>query len=387
MHSFDINVAAEDLHDLHRRLRDTRWSPEFGNDEWSYGVNGNYLRDLTRAWHTDFDWRRQEQRLNELDHRRTVIDGVPLHYIRARGVGPAPMPLILTHGWPWTFLDWLELIGPLSDPARYGGDPHDAFDVVVPSLPGFIFSSPLQQTGIDQRAVARRWASLMQQELGYDRYAAAGGDWGAAVSTDLGLDYADNVIGVYLSTPPIRLAGGGAAIRPEDYSPEERDWYARMQARLTTTISHVAVQTHDPQTLAWALGDSPVGLLAWLLERRRAWSDCDGDVESVFSRDFLLTTASLYWFTNSIGSSFRLYAETFRSPKPRPAGTRLEVPTGIGVFPGEVVLMPKTVCERVVNLTHWSVLPKGGHFAPSEQPVTYVDELRRMFRPLRGARS
>jgi pimeloyl-ACP methyl ester carboxylesterase len=389
---FTIRVEQSVLDDLTQRLKRTRWSPEIANADWEYGVSGAYLRDLVVYWIDRYDWRAEEAKINRFSHYRVELsEGVPIHFIRAPGKGPTPMPLILSHGWPWTFWDWHELIGPLSDPASYGGDPKDAFDVIVPSLPGYGFSTPLGCKGITAPVVADLWHKLMHDVLGYPRFGAGGGDWGSFITWELGTRYVPSMVGVYLSFPPIWHAGGIPGLRAEDYGPDESDWLAKTHRKWTTSVSHLTVHSRDHQTLAWALNDSPVGLAAWLLERRRNWSDCKGDLESRFSRDFLLTSVMIYWVTQSIASSMQLYAEQFRAgslSEDNYAGSsgpaRIEAPTGIGVFPEEVTLISRKVCEQAANVVYWNVLDAGGHFAPSEVPNTYINELRTFFRPLRG---
>jgi pimeloyl-ACP methyl ester carboxylesterase len=383
------------LDDLAERLRGTRWSREIGNADWDYGANGGYLREITDYWLNGFDWRAQEQAINRFEHYRVELaPGVPVHFIRKRGVGPNPVPIILSHGWPWTFWDWHAVIEPLADPGKYGGDPADAFDVIVPSLPGFALSTPLESAGVTAPRVADLWDRLMRQVLGYERYAAAGGDWGSFVTWELGTRYVDHLFGVYLSFPPIWHAGGVENLREADYAPEEAGWLAKTRRKWSTAVSHLTVHSHDHQTLAWALNDSPVGLAAWLLERRRNWSDCGGDLESRYSRDFLLTNVMLYWTTGAIASSMQLYAEQFRAGSVSESNysqaqppARIAAPTGIGVYPEEVALLPRKVCEKAANLVYWNVLPEGGHFAPAECPAIYVEELRTFFRSLRSARA
>jgi pimeloyl-ACP methyl ester carboxylesterase len=387
-----LSVDQSAIDDLMTRLQRTRWSPEIQNSEWEYGANGAFLRDLLEYWQRGFDWRAQEAEINRFPHYLIELaDGVPVHFIRQPGKGPKPLPIILTHGWPWTFWDWHRLIGPLSDPASHGGDPADAFDVIVPSLPGYGLSTPLSRTGITAPVVADLWHRLMHDVLGYGRFAAAGGDWGSFITWELGTRYAPSMIGVYLSFPPLWHAGGVENLRAEDYSAAEKGWFERTQRKWQTAVSHLTVHSRDHQTLAWALNDSPVGLAAWLLERRRNWSDCKGDLYSRYSRDFLLTNVCLYWFTQSIGSSMQLYAEQFRAGAiaadnyggaALPA--RIEAPTGIGVYPEEVALVSRKVCERAANIVYWNVLPEGGHFAPAEVPDIYVEELRTFFRKFRG---
>ena len=382
---FQVDVPDGVLDDLHQRLHHTRWATDYGNDDWHYGVNGDWLRSLVAYWLTEYDWRAQEAAINAFPQFRVRLDGIPIHFIHVRGKGPSPLPLILTHGWPWTFWDFHAVIGPLSDPAAYGGDPADAFDVVVPSLPGFGFSTPLDIPGVNASRTANLWVQLMTEVLGYERFCAQGGDWGAIVTALMGHRHADRLIGIHLSFPAL-LGAGFRSVKREDYGPGEEEWYDRMQRRMLTTVSHLGVHNNDPQTLAYALNDSPAGLAAWLLERRRSWSDSGGGhPDQVFDRDFLLTTVMIYWVTQSIGTSMRYYIEHFSRPwEPdhdrQPA---IEAPTGITVFPQELVLMPRSVAERHANLVHWTVQEAGGHFAPSEQPEALVADIRAMFRTLR----
>ena len=377
---FEIHVPDAELDDLAARLRATRWAPEAGNEDWKYGATGEFLRELVDAW-LAFDWRAQEKKINELPHFRADFDGTPIHFVHQRGKGPAPLPLILSHGWPWTFWDWSEVVGPLTDPAAYGGDPADAFDVVVPSMPGFAFSSPLTEKPVTVRWIAELWDQLMTDVLGYPRYGAVGGDWGEVVTTELDRVARDHLAGLYLSTAPTTLIGGMQTLKPEEYAPDEAGWFDHTQQMMRTILSHGHVHILDPQTLAWALNDSPVGLAAWLMERRRAWSDCNGDLSSTYSTEFLLTTISLYWFTHSFGSSVRIYADATAAIAD---GTEhVETPVGVGVFPADVFLVPRERVAAAANLQHWSVQPKGGHFAPAEQPQAVVEELRTFFRPLR----
>ncbi|NQZ98162.1 MAG: epoxide hydrolase [Myxococcales bacterium] len=379
-----IDIPEARLVDLRRRLEEARFAADFANDDWRYGTNGAYLAELVAYWRDHFDWRAQEAKMNEHANFLVELEGVPIHFIHERGVGPDPMPLVLTHGWPWTFWDFRDVIGPLSDPAAHGGDPGDAFHVVVPSLPGFGFSSPLEVPGVTFSRTADLWAELMGEVLGYGRFAAQGGDWGALVTAQLGHKYADRVIAIHESLPGFP-GFDYTALSPDDYGPGEEDWLARMQAKSVTIASHMAVHSTDPQTLAYALNDSPVGLLAWIVERRRAWSDCRGDVESRFSRDDLLTLVSLYWLTETIGSSLRFYYENAHVPW-TPAHDRqpiVEVPTAFAVFPEDVLLLPRSIAERRTNLQRWTVMKSGGHFAPAEEPAALVDDLRSFLRPLR----
>ncbi|HEX3765354.1 MAG TPA: epoxide hydrolase [Kofleriaceae bacterium] len=381
---FQVAVPQADLDDLQVRLERTRWAPEIANDDWRYGTRGEYLRALVAHWRSGFDWRAQERAINAVPQFHTSLDGIPIHFLHVRGKGPRPIPLLLGHGWPWTFWDLHKVIGPLSDPAAHGGDPADAFDLVVPSLPGYTFSTPLTVAGINFWRTADLWVRLMEG-LGYPRFAAQGGDWGALVAAQLGHKYADRLIGVHLHfcTPLTALAG-----RPLDATEygDETHLLEHNTRFVRDERGYTSMQATRPQTLAHALEDSPVGLCAWLVEKRRSWSDCGGDVERVFTKDELLTTVSLYWLTRSFGSSARFYYETAHHPW-KPSHDRqpvVEAPTGVARFPRDVLVMPRRWIERYYNVQQLTDMPRGGHFAPMEQPALLVDDIRRLFRGLRG---
>jgi pimeloyl-ACP methyl ester carboxylesterase len=385
---FTISIPQSALDDLRVRLERFRAAPDFGNEDWRYGMEGRALRSFVDTWLDDYDWRAVEAEMNRYAHHRVAIGGVPIHFMRKHGVGPKPMPLVLTHGWPWTFWDHRYVVDALADPGAHGGDPADAFDVVVPSLPGYAFSSPLTTTGIGWARTADLWATLMKDVLGFDRFAAAGGDWGAFVTAQLGHKYAPILYGVYESFPAIPGLDY-ASVREADYAEDEKILYARRAEAEPTTTSHMAVHSLDPQTLAIALNDSPAGLLAWIVERRRAWSDCSGDVERAFTREHLLTTVSLFWLTQTIGSSLRFYWETARQNW-KPAHARrptIEAPTAMAVLPRDVFPLPRKLVERHANLQHWRVYPKGGHFGPAEAPEVYVEDVREFFRRFRAGRN
>ncbi len=382
---FTIAVPEATLTDLRDRLTKTRWPNDFANPDWAYGTNRAYLTELVDYWLGGYDWRKHEQAMNAFSHYKTTIEDVPIHFIHEPGKGPNPMPLILTHGWPWTFWDFHKVIRPLTDPAAFGGDPQDAFDVVVPSLPGFGFSSPLTVPGINFTRTADLWVTLMRDVLGYQQFAAQGGDWGALVTTQLGHKYAQHLIGMHLNLAIPLGFFSGEQPDPSEYGPDEADWYERMQERMKVSTSNVVFQTTDPQTLSYGIHDSPVGLCAWILERRRNWSDCGGDVERRFSKDDLLTTMMIYWVTESFVTSVRYYYEA-RHHLWTPDHDRtpvVEAPTGIAIFPRELVLMPHRWAERYYNLQRWTLMPAGGHFAPMEEPEHLVEDVRAFFRPLR----
>ena len=382
---FRIDVPQEDLDDLHRRLRSVRWADDFGNADWTYGVERGWLEDMIAYWRGRYDWRAHEAQMNRYAHYRVTIDGIPIHFLHVRGKSAHARPLILSHGWPWTFWDFQALIEPLTNPAAHGGNDADAFDLIIPSLPGFGFSTPLRTTGVDATRIAGLWLKLLRDVLGYSRFGAAGGDWGALVTTQLGHVYGEYLTGVYAT---LCLVPGvdPTQIPPGAYGDDEEWMRVRDAEAFPTILSHVTVHSRDPQTLAYALVDSPVGTAAWLWERRRAWSDCNGDVLSVFDRDFLCTLASIYWLTGTIGTSLRIYAEHFKAgwstPKAHDRVPAIAVPTGYGVFPKDVAHIPRSIAAAHTNLQRWTVMPAGGHFGPAEQPALVVDELRNFFRGL-----
>lgn len=383
---FTVAVPEETLADLRERLARTRFPGDFANADWQYGTNLTYLKELVDYWLHQYDWRRHEREMNTFSHYKTMIEEVPIHFIHEPGKGPNPMPLILSHGWPWTFWDFHKVIRPLTDPAAFGGDPRDAFDVVVPSLPGYGFSTPLTKPGINFWRTADLWVTLMQEVLGYKKFAAQGGDWGALITAQLGHKYADRLIGCHVNLmAPLNVFLSGLP-EASEYGPDEKGWYERNTHFFAAESGYSALQTTKPQTIAYALNDSPVGLCAWILEKRRTWSDCGGDVEKRFSKDDLLTTMTLYWLTQSYGTSARYYYEATHNPW-QPAHHRtpvVEAPMGVAVFLQEVILMPRRWAERYYNLKRWTVMPAGGHFAPMEEPQRLVEDVRAFFRSLRG---
>jgi pimeloyl-ACP methyl ester carboxylesterase len=379
---YAIHVPQSDLDDLRRRLRATRWAPDFANENWDYGVERGWLQPMAAYWRDEFDWRKQEAAINAHPQFLAQIEGIPIHFLHVRGKGPNPVPLVLTHGWPWTFWDYRHLIGPLTDPAAHGADPALSFDLVIPSLPGFAFSTPLTVPGIDLRAIARLWVQLMTEGLGYRRFGVAGGDWGAMLSAQVGHEYEDHIVGCYLTMCCYPGMDFGR-LQADSFAPDERWMLERLADAKSLILSHVTVHRLDPQTLAYALVDSPVGTAAWLWERRRAWSDCDGDLLSIHDRDDLCTLASMYWLPPAIGSSMRLYAAQFRHqvsvPKVHDRNPVIAAPTAYAVFPKDLSFMPRAMAASATNLQQWTVMPKGGHFGPAEQPQRVVADLRRFF--------
>jgi pimeloyl-ACP methyl ester carboxylesterase len=396
---FEIDIPAERITDLQTRVRRTNWPDDLENEDWAYGFNSSYLRSLADTWANQYDWYAVQARMNEYPHWRVMLDSVPIHFMRIPGKGPKPIPLILTHGWPWTFWDMQRVIGPLTDPAAFGGDPADAFELIVPSLPGFAFSTPLRSTGINFWRTADLWHKLMSSVLGFERYAAAGGDWGYFITEQLGHKYASSLYGILLT---------GAA--PLDLFNAERYWDISttfLPSGLTTEarrallnhfkkrIPHVAAQTIEPQTIAYAMHDSPVGLLAWLMQPRRDWSDCRGNLETAFSREHILTTATIYWVTQSFVNSARYYAEAVRFPwsPAHDRSPRVEAPTALTFLGGEflpgmtrenrVEAFRRTPWALDFNVQYTNVHDRGGHFSFYEAPEACVTDLRAHFRPLR----
>ncbi|MBD2756656.1 epoxide hydrolase family protein [Spirosoma validum] len=377
--TFHINVPQSVLDDLKERLADTRWPDEPEDANWEYGTNREYLKELANYWQNQFDWRKQEAMLNQFTHYKAMVDGLNIHFIYEKGKGPNPIPLVLTHGWPDSFFRMYKIIPMLTDPARFGKNPADSFDVIVLSFPGFGFSDKPTKPGFNLGRVAEHWHKLMTENLGYHRYAAAGGDGGAAVSELLGQKYPDALTGVHMTD-----VGFQASLNadPKTLSDAEKQYMEQMQQMGMQEGAYAMVQGTKPQSLAYGLNDSPVGLAAWIIEKFRTWSDCNGDLESVYTKDELLTNIMLYWVTDSIGSAIRGYYEETHTPSYQPGG-RVEVPVGMAIFPKDNP-PPREFAERSLNIQRWSKMPHGGHFAALEEPETLADELRDFFRPLRS---
>jgi pimeloyl-ACP methyl ester carboxylesterase len=379
---FTLHVADAAIADLRERLARTRFPDQAPGAPWAYGSDVAYLQELVDYWQGDFDWRAEEARLNVFPQYKAPLHGIDVHFLHVPGKGPDPMPLMLAHGWPGSVFEFLELIPRLTDPARYGGDPADAFTVVAPSLPGYGLSFAPGQPRFGVEAIADCLAELMTI-LGYERFAAQGGDWGAFVASRLGCAHAERLIGIHINLLPIRRDPNMVA----DPTPEERRYLGELAAWLKEETGYQWIQGTRPQTLAFGLTDSPAGLAAWIVEKFRAWSDCGGDVEAVFTKDQLLANISLYWFTGAIGASFWPYYARLHGPWPIPEGTTVDVPTGYCEFAREILRPPRSLAERTyTDLRRWSVMPRGGHFAALEQPDALADEVRAFFRPLRPAR-
>ncbi|AHH98369.1 epoxide hydrolase [Kutzneria viridogrisea] len=380
---FRVEVPQEQLDDLRERLARTRLAPALSGQEWTHGTPPGYLAELVEYWRTRFDWRAAEAKLNELPQFQAEVDDCTLHFVHAKGTGPRPFPLLFTHGWPGSFWEVHKIIGPLTDPAAHGGDPADAFDVVAPSLPGYGFSPHPGRPGIGPKQIADLFDRLMTEVLGYPRYGAQGGDWGAVVTTCLGRDHVDTVAGIHLNM----IAAN--PVLDEDSAPlseAEREYNEGRAAWRAAEGAYGQIQGTKPATLAAGLADSPAGLAAWIVEKFRTWSDCDGDVESVHSKDELLTNISLYWLTNTIASSVRLYYESRQNPSSLPVQPcYIDTPTGYARFPKEIYAPPEQWVRRAHNLVRFTEFERGGHFAALERPAELVHEIREFFRPLRPA--
>jgi pimeloyl-ACP methyl ester carboxylesterase len=375
---FQIAVPDSVLEDLRRRLENTRWPDSVERAQWDYGTNLAYLQELTEYWRTKFDWRAQERELNRFAQFRSDVDGFGLHFIYERGKGPAPMPILLSHGWPDSIARMVKLIPRLTDPAAHGGDAADAFDVIVPSVPGFGFSDRPSTRGFGISRIATLFAKLMHDELGYARYAAHGGDWGSGITERLASQTPEQLAGIHLTDIPYwRLFATPA----QDQSPPEQKFMQAGRQWSRTEGAYAMIQGTKPQTLAFGLNDSPVGLASWIIEKFRSWSDCGGDIERRFSKDELLTNITIYWATQTIHSSCRTYYESLRD-QPQSA-KRIEVPTGVAMFPKDLVSAPREYGERYFNIQRWQEMPRGGHFAALEEPDLLAKELREFYRPLR----
>jgi pimeloyl-ACP methyl ester carboxylesterase len=376
--SFQIRIEDSVLEDLRGRLARTRFPDQIEGTGWEYGIPIAYLRDLVEYWRDTYDWRAQEARLNELPHFRTRIDGQSIHFVHARSAHADALPLLLMHGWPGSIAEFLEVIPRLTEPEVHGGQATDAFHVIAPSLPGYGFSEPTRAPGWDVRRVARAFTLLMHR-LGYTRYGAQGGDWGAQIATRIGALDADHCAAIHVNMP--------VATRPAEPGPlteEEKADLAAMAHFQREESGYALEQGTKPQTLGVALNDSPAGLLAWIVEKFRTWSDCGGDLESVFTREQLITNVMLYWVTETITSSARLYWESKQGGAWEKPPDFVPVPTGVARYPEEKVLrFPRSWVERQYHVTHWTVLPRGGHFAAMEQPELFARDLRAFFRTVR----
>jgi microsomal epoxide hydrolase len=378
---FTIAIPDADLDDLRQRLARTRLSEQLPDAGWDYGTERGFLAELIEYWRDDYDWGRAEAMLNEFDNFVTEVDGARVHFIHAPSPEPDALPLVVTHGWPGSVVEFMEIIRPLSDPRAHGGDPADAFHVVCPSIPGYAFSGPTRERGWGPRRIAEAWAALMAG-LGYERYGAQGGDWGAMISTQLGLADPDHLVGIHLNmvvAPPPPDLDFEHLREDEQVALATYEYYGRVDS------GYSKIQGTKPQTIGYALDDSPAGLAGWIVEKFRTWSDCEGDVERSFTKDQLLDNVMLYWLTGTAHSAGRLYYEAEQTSGFVP-GTRIEVPVGVAAFPAEIIRPPRHWAEQRYDVRHWTEMPRGGHFAAFEEPDLLVADVRGFFRPLRVRR-
>jgi len=377
---FSLPFSAEAVADLQRRIAQTRWPDEVLGSEWEYGCDQQFVRELSSYWKESFDWKRQLELMANFHHYQYCSGDLRIHFIHERGRGPNPIPLVLTHGWPGSFVEMLSIIPLLTDPAAHGADASDSFDVVVPSLPGYGFSDRPTTPGMNTFGTAELWVQLMA-ELGYRRFAAQGGDIGASVTTILGLRHADRILGIHLNYIP-------GSFRPYlrsdvELSSSEREFLSRAAKWREDCGGYSHLQSTRPQTAAYGLNDSPAGLAGWITEKFREWSDCNGDIYSRFSKDELLSNVTLYWMTQTIHSSFRMYFEARKAPLQFGPDDFVVIPCAVAHFPKELPFPPREWVQRGFNVTQWTEMPRGGHFAAAEEPELLAADLRAFFRQFR----
>jgi len=372
---FRIDIPQADLDELRARLESTRWPDQVPDSGWDYGIPLDYVQQLAEYWRTSYDWRVHEQALNAFAQFTTGIDGQRVHFLHVSSPEPDAIPLIMTHGWPGSIVEFINIIGPLTNPRAHGADPADAFHLVVPSIPGYGFSGPTQDRGWNVHRIAQAWDELMRR-LGYQRYGAQGGDWGSAISRELGLIAGDHIIGVHLN-----MLFPWVPEEATDLTDAERSRVETMRRFRATGIGYGAIQSTRPQTLAYGLTDSPAGQLAWIAEKFGEWTD-DGLPDEAVDRDQLLTNIMVYWLTRTAGSSARLYYEAARSGSFGPPKVST-APTGLAVFAREIARPIRRFAELSNNIVHWTEFDRGGHFAAMEQPDLLVGDVRAFFRTLR----
>lgn len=376
---FTIDIPDEALTDLQQRLQRTRLPDQLDGISWEYGTDRDYLQELLDYWQNDFDWRAQEARLNQFDHFKTDVDDLSMHFIHERSSHEEAIPLLLVHGWPGSISEFTSIIPQLTEPSN----PADAFHIIAPSLPGFGFSEAPNQPGYSPEKIATILAALMEK-LGYERYAIAGGDWGAIINRHLANHFPERLIGMHsnmiLAGPPADEEQRNRVTEEEQSSRDAR------RAYMLNEVAYQQIQGTKPQSLGYGLNDSPAGLAAWIVEKFHGWTDmpqgADGDLDNHFEKDELLSNISIYWFTETITSSARIYFENRNTPNMKPIGY-INVPTGAAIFPAEIFITPRAWAEAAYDLRHWTVMPQGGHFAALEQPELYVNDVREFFSLLR----
>jgi epoxide hydrolase len=375
--SFKVAIPQKTIDGILARVRAAHWPDQLFGSPWQYGADWVYMKELARYWTSRFDWRKAEAKLNAFPQFKAQVDDYEIHFYHLRGAGPRPVPIVLTHGWPGSVVEFLDAIGPLTDPLRYGGAAQDSFDVVIPSLPGFGFSSKPKGKPIGPVTIAKLWHKLMTEKLGYQRFGAQGGDWGQAVTIQLALQFPESLIGIHLN-------GAGARALPEaEQTEEERAWVRQSAAYRQAELDYFGEQSRKPQTVSFVLSDSPLGLAAWIVEKFKVWSDSAEGIEHAFSKDQLLTNVMLYLVSGTAGSAVWIYRGN--ADEQGPVRGKIQVPTGIAAFPKEmpIFLPPRRFLERDFNLIHYTQMPRGGHFACLEQPQLFVEDVRAFFRKIR----
>lgn len=365
---FSINIPEDVLTDLHQRLKNTKWTNGKNGSDWKYGTDKDYLKDLVNYWANDYNWKNREKELNQYPQFKCNVDGVEIHFYHIKGKGKNPLPIILSHGWPDSFIRYQKIIPLLGDD----------FDIVIPSLPGFGFSDLPDSKSINNADIADLWQKLMTEKLGYDKFGAAGGDMGSGVTRYLAYKHPEQLIGIHLTDVGI-LRDLVFSSNNENLSEEEKQYKQTALQWLSQEGAYMSIQSTKPQTLAFGLSDSPVGLAAWILEKFYTWSDCNGNLENRFTKDQLLDNIIIYWFSNSIGTSIQMYYENTRSLPPI---GKIEVPTGIALFPKDVLLPPKSRVEENLNVVHWTEMPQGGHFTAMEAPESYADDIIKFYQKI-----
>ncbi len=371
---FTINISEEQITDLRNRINNTRWAEEECVNDWSQGIPLTYVREIADYWANQYDWRKSEQYLNTFDHYQTNINDLDIHFIHQKSPHPDAYPLIITHGWPGSIIEFHKVIQPLVDPTKHGGKAEDAFHVICPSLPGYGFSGKPSVSGWGVEKIAETWDQLMVR-LGYENYGAQGGDWGAAVTTQIGRNVG-HCDAIHINMP----IGRPTPESLQDPTDEEKSALEGLTYYQEWDSGYSKQQSTRPQTLGYGLVDSPVGQMAWIIEKFWSWMDCDGHPENTLTRDELLDNVMLYWLTASGASSARLYWESFGSFG---GGDKVEIPTGVASFPKEIIRSPRRWCEQSYNITHWTTMPKGGHFGAFEQPELFINDLRTFFKTIR----
>jgi pimeloyl-ACP methyl ester carboxylesterase len=386
---FEVEILEEVLSDVRQRLTNTRLPHSVEGTGWNAGTDLQYLKELVAYWQNTYDWRKHAAALNQFAHFRTEVDDIAIHFIQERGKGPNPFPIILTHGYPDSFYRFAKIIPMLTDPVSFGGQAEDAFDVIVPDLPGYGFSDKPKKPGTIFH-VNDLWASLMVDTLGYEKFGAHGGDWGSTVTEQLARSHPDTVVAIHLTDVPF----GHLFQKPDDPSPAETKFFKRNEQWIQKEGAYALIQSTKPQSLSAGLSDSPAGLAAWLVEKYRSWSDCGGDIESRFTKDEILTHIMIYWVTDSIGTSFLPYYDylnagplTWIKEGFKNWIGSCKVPAAFALFPKDISHPPREWAERFFNVQRWAEMPSGGHFAAMEEPQLLAEDIRAWFRMFRDERS